>query len=95
MSTVEQARAIVAAIPQWNELDRAERVIDWCQPRGIQCDRLLPVGLQVAMSRMPRANQGPENYLDFVQAYHAAQIAHHAQILPLVGILLEESGPTR
>jgi hypothetical protein len=98
MSTVEQARAIIEALPQWGELDtlqRAEQVIDWCKKSRIECASLLPVGLQVAMSQIPCANQGPENYLDFVQAYHAAHIAHHAYIVPLVGILLEDYGPTR
>jgi hypothetical protein len=98
MSTVEQAREIIEAIPQWSglhTLERATQVIDWCRKSGIQCDHLLPVGLEFAMKQMPRAHQGPENYLDLVQAFHAAHIAHHAHIFPLVGILTEDLGPTR
>ena len=97
MSTVEQVRAINQALPQWAGIDsfeRAQKVIGWCEQNRIKCS-LPAVALQAAMKHMPRWNQGPDNYLDFIQAFDAANVAGPAHLVTIVGVLAPEFGPTR
>ena len=47
------------------------------------------------MNQRPRSNPSPENHMVFVQAYHAAPIAHRVGIIALVGVRAGDLGPTR
>ena len=98
MSSRELAKAINEAIPQWvgvEPVQRAQLVIDWCTRTGIACD-LDASQLAAAMRRMPYWNQGPDNYLDFVEAYSAAYVIRVADLIPIAAITLHgEGSPSR
>jgi len=96
MSTFEQALSINGAMSRWfciDSLERAQVVIAWCEKNGVTYT-LPAVALEAAMKWMPSHNQRPDHYLNFVQGFHAAQVAGLAAFVPTAGILTQDCGPT-
>jgi len=54
-----------------NRLEKAARVIEELKQRGYQC-RLSPEALNAGMDKQKYCAQGPDDYLDFILAFHSA-----------------------
>lgn len=69
MTRAKQARQIDADIKQWigvSNIDRASKVLDWCERNGVEVASVMPKHLAAAMGAATYWKQGPSDYLDMV-----------------------------